>query len=86
MAVKHVSAGQAGCKAFVGSASSDTLESVSLFARSRRRCDMDIFLWLLIAILVLVPGKAAERGVGFDTVRSLALLLGILYLLSQASG
>ena len=47
---------------------------------------MDIFLWLLIAILVLVPGKAAERGVGFDTVRSLALLLGILYLLSQASG
>ncbi|HKZ87004.1 MAG TPA: hypothetical protein VJ793_25545 [Anaerolineae bacterium] len=47
---------------------------------------MDIFLWLLIAILVLIPGKTVERAAGFDTVRSLALLLGVLYLLTQASG
>jgi hypothetical protein len=47
---------------------------------------MDIFVWLLIVILALVPGKAGERGVGFDVVRSLALLLSVLYLLSQAMG
>jgi len=47
---------------------------------------MDIFIWLLVAILVLIPGKTTERAAGFDTVRSLTLLLGVLYLMSQLAG
>jgi len=47
---------------------------------------MDILIWLLVAILVLMPGKAVDRAAGFDMVRSVALLLGVLYLLSQVAG
>lgn len=47
---------------------------------------MDIWIWLLVAILVLVPGRAANRDAGFDRVRNVALLLGIIYLVTQAAG
>ncbi len=45
---------------------------------------MDIWIWLLVAVLALVPKKAASSDAGFDKVRSLALLLGLLYLIAQA--
>jgi hypothetical protein len=45
---------------------------------------MDIWIWLLVAVLALVPKKAASGDAGFDKVRSLALLLGLLYLIAQA--
>ena len=44
---------------------------------------MDIWIWLLVALLVFVPKKAASDA-AFDRVRSLALLLGLLYLIVQA--
>jgi hypothetical protein len=47
---------------------------------------MDIWLWLLVAALVLVPRKASASDPGFDRVRSTALLFGLLYLISQSSG
>ena len=47
---------------------------------------MEIMIWLLVAVLVLVPKKAASDDAGFDKVRSLALLLGLIYLVAQASG
>ena len=47
---------------------------------------MDIWIWLLIAILALLPKRSSERDGGFDRVRSLALLLGLLYLMTQAAG
>jgi hypothetical protein len=47
---------------------------------------MDIFVWLLVAVLTLAPRKAAARDAGFDKVRSLALLFGVLYLMAQAAG
>ena len=47
---------------------------------------MDIFIWLLIAVLVLVPRKTSSHDAGFDKVRSLALLMGLLYLMTQAAG
>lgn len=47
---------------------------------------MDLWIWLLVAVLVLVPRKAAVRDAAFDRVRSLALLLGLLYLITQTSG
>jgi hypothetical protein len=44
---------------------------------------MDIWIWLLIAVLVLMPKKAASGDAGFDKIRSVALLLGLIYLISQ---
>ncbi len=42
---------------------------------------MDIWIWLLVALLVFVPDK---KVTGFDKLRSIALLLGLLYLIAQA--
>jgi hypothetical protein len=47
---------------------------------------MEIFIWLLVAILVLAPGKNAGRDSGGDRLRSLTLLLGLIYLITQVSG
>ncbi|HLF27576.1 MAG TPA: hypothetical protein VJG32_14675 [Anaerolineae bacterium] len=47
---------------------------------------MDIWVWLLVAVLVLVPKRTSARDAGFDRVRSLALLLGLLYLITQTTG
>jgi len=47
---------------------------------------MDIWIWLLVAVLALVPGRMASRDAGFDRVRNVALLLGVIYLVTQAAG
>jgi len=47
---------------------------------------MDIWIWLVVAILALVPKRAASNDAGFDKVRSWALLLSLLYLIAQAPG
>jgi len=44
---------------------------------------MEIWMWLLVAVLLLVPRKAAGNDAGFDKVRSVALLLGLIYLIGQ---
>jgi len=45
---------------------------------------MDVWIWLLVVVLVFVPKKVARNDAGFDMVRSVALLLGLLYLIAQA--
>ncbi|HEY4690201.1 MAG TPA: hypothetical protein VIK33_12880 [Anaerolineae bacterium] len=47
---------------------------------------MDIWIWLLVAVLLLVPKRAASTDAGFDKIRSVALLFGLLYLVMQAAG
>jgi hypothetical protein len=47
---------------------------------------MDIWIWLLVAMLALVPRKATTGDAGFDRVRSVALLFGLIYLIGQTSG
>jgi len=44
---------------------------------------MDIWIWLLVAVMLLVPKKAAEGDAAFDKLRSVALLLGLLFLIVQ---
>ena len=46
---------------------------------------MDIWTWLLIAVLVLAPRRAGGDRAA-DRVRSVTLLLGLLCLLAQAVG
>jgi hypothetical protein len=41
---------------------------------------MDIWIWLLVGLLLLVPGKPETRTAGQDRVRVMALLLGLIYL------
>ncbi len=47
---------------------------------------MDMWIWLVIAILALVPKRTSSSDAGFDKVRSWALLLSLLYLIAQAPG
>jgi hypothetical protein len=47
---------------------------------------MEITIWLLVAVLALMPKRATSSDAGFDKVRSLALLFGLIYLVAQASG
>jgi hypothetical protein len=45
---------------------------------------MDVWIWLLVAVLALLPRRAAGGDPGFDRVRSVALLFGLIYLIGQA--
>ena len=47
---------------------------------------MEILLWLMIAVLVLTPKKAAGNAAGFDKLRSVVLLLSFMYLIGQHWG
>jgi len=44
---------------------------------------MEILIWLLVTLLTLVPKKVSSSDAGFDKVRSVALLLCLIYLMSQ---
>jgi len=43
-----------------------------------------LWIWLLVAVMLFVPRKASESDSGFDKLRSVALLLGLLFLIAQA--
>lgn len=47
---------------------------------------MDVWIWLLVVMLALLPRKAAGDDAGFDRVRSVALLFGLIYLIGQTAG
>jgi len=47
---------------------------------------MDVWIWFLVAMLALVPKKVSSGDAGFDRVRSVALLFGLIYLIGQTAG
>jgi len=46
---------------------------------------MEILIWVLVALLVFAPKGKAEPGSGNDRMRSTALLITLVYLISQAA-
>jgi len=92
--VKHASAVYARSRAFTERQDSAKVKAhrhpptnAEVYGQGARNgADMDIWIWLLIAVLVLTPRQVAAKDVGFEKVRSVTLLLGLLYLVGQAAG